>query len=43
MFARSDFSADGSINTAEEREALKDEVFKRFKRIGPSDGKQLNM
>ena len=42
MFTRSDLSADGSINTQEERETLNDEVFKRFKRFEPTEGEILD-
>ena len=40
MFMRSDFSADGSINTQEEREALNDEILKHFKRFEPTEGEK---
>ena len=43
MFTRSDFSADGSINTQEEREALNDEILKHFKRFEPTEGETLTI
>ena len=38
MFKKADFSKDGTINSAEEKEKLNLEIFHKFKRLQDSPG-----